>query len=627
MTNDTKEAALEYAELGLAVFPVIPPTGNGEKSSGKKPYISNWQKEATTDKKQVLEWWTKWPTANIGIATGKKSQGLVVIDLDIDNSKGINGYEVLGEWQRTHGELPETWQSITGRGGYHLFYYDTAPYKNRVGVYEGVDIRGEGGYIIAPPSIHANGHRYEWEQWREDGVNVARVDGRVEEFIKGPEPLHEESQSFREPEKIPSGERVSTLIRLIGSLKAKGLENDSIMAAVQAENEAKCVPPLSDQELTKEVFPALKRDWEAERSYTTTTEHGKVTPKVIHSLNMLSMDNVEEKTPEWLIAGYIPRHQITVMAGDGGAGKTTAWCDIAGSVSSGRPCFLERAIPEEFAMREPGKVLFFSSEDSPEYTLKSRLIKAGANLENISTISLKDERFAEIKFNSELLEQLIAYHKPDLVIFDPIQSFIPPDIQMGQRNAMRACLNPLIGLGEKYGTTFLVIVHANKQSGVYGRKRIADSADIWDIARSVMMIGNTAEQGIRYISHEKSNYGMTSDSVLFSINDGKIETKGYTTKKDREFVSESAYNVKQAPAKESAKEFIIETLQEGQKEAAELNELAQIFGISKSAMREAKSDLKKEQIIKMRSIGFGAEKKWYISLVEGAHIPSEKTNK
>ena len=627
MTNDTKEAALEYAAFGLAVFPVIPPMENGEKSAGKKPYISNWQKEATSNKEKITEWWTKWPAANIGIATGRKSQGLVVIDLDIDDNKGINGYETLKEWQNEHGELPETWQSITGRGGYHLFYFDIEPHKNRVGLYEGVDIRGEGGYIIAPPSVHANGHRYEWEQWREDGVNVARVDGLVRKFINGPEPQREESQNFHELEKIPSGKRVSSLIRLVGSLKAKGLENDSIMAAVKAENEAKCIPPLSDHELTKEVFPALKRGWKTERSYTTTTEHGKVTPKAVHSLDMLSINDVEEKTPEWLISGYIPRHQITVMAGDGGAGKTTAWCDIAGSVSSGRPCFLERAIPEDFAVREPGKVLFFSSEDSPEYTLKSRLIKAGANLKNIFTISLKDERFAEIKFNSDLLEQLIAYHKPDLVIFDPIQSFIPPDIQMGQRNAMRSCLNPLIGLGEKYGTTFLVIVHANKQSGVYGRKRIADSADIWDIARSVMMIGNTAEQGIRYISHEKSNYGMTSDSVLFSINDGKIETKGYTTKKDREFVSESVYNVKQAPAKEAAKEFIIESLQEGQKEASELNELAQILGISKSAMREAKAELKKEQIIKMKSAGFGAEKKWYISLVEGAHIPSEKTNR
>ena len=400
MTNDTKEAALEYAAFGLAVFPVIPPMENGEKSAGKKPYISNWQKEATSNKEKITEWWTKWPAANIGIATGRKSQGLVVIDLDIDDNKGINGYETLKEWQNEHGELPETWQSITGRGGYHLFYFDIEPHKNRVGLYEGVDIRGEGGYIIAPPSVHANGHRYEWEQWREDGVNVARVDGLVRKFINGPEPQREESQNFHEPEKIPSGKRVSSLIRLVGSLKAKGLENDSIMAAVKAENEAKCIPPLSDHELTKEVFPALKRGWKTERSYTTTTEHGKVTPKAVHSLDMLSINDVEEKTPEWLISGYIPRHQITVMAGDGGAGKTTAWCDIAGSVSSGRPCFLERAIPEDFAVREPGKVLFFSSEDSPEYTLKSRLIKAGANLKNIFTISLKDERFAEIKFNS-----------------------------------------------------------------------------------------------------------------------------------------------------------------------------------------------------------------------------------
>ncbi|RGV96539.1 hypothetical protein DWV97_08045 [Ruminococcus sp. AF14-10] len=626
MTNDTKEAALKYAAIGIAVFPVIPPIGN-EKSAGKKPYISNWQNEATTSKEKIIEWWTKWPDANIGIVTGRKSDGLVVIDLDIDDNKGINGYEVLKEWQRGHGNLPETWQSITGRGGYHLFYYDSVPHKSRVGIYEGVDIRGEGGYVIAPPSIHANGHRYEWEQWKEDGVGIAKVNDRVLSFIKGLEHHYEEKQGFKEPETIPEGERVNILIRLIGSLKAKGLENDSIMAAVCSENKNKCIPVLTDQELEKEVFPALNRDWKATNNYTTTAVQGKIVKKDSFSLEMMSMEDVEEKAPEWLIAGYVPRHQITVLAGDGGVGKTTAWCDIAASVSSGKPCFLERGIPEEFAKHDPGKVLFFSSEDSPEYTLKSRLMKAGANLANIFSIGLKDDRFSEIKFNSELLEQLIEHHKPELVIFDPIQSFVPPDIQMGQRNAMRACLNPLIGLGEKYGATFLVIVHANKQSGVYGRKRIADSADIWDIARSVMMIGNTAEQGVRYISHEKSNYGMTADSVLFSINDGKIETKGYTTKKDREFVSESTYNVKQAPAKEAAKEFIIESLQEGQKEASELNELAQILGISKSAMREAKAELKKEQIIKMKSAGFGAEKKWYISLVKGAHIPSEKTNR
>lgn len=333
------------------------------------------------------------------------------------------------------------------------------------------------------------------------------------------------------------------------------------------------------------------------------------------SLNLVSMDAVEEREPDWLIANYIPKYQITVMAGDGGSGKTTSWCGIAAAVSSGTPSFLENVIPEEFVTYEPQKVLFFSSEDSFEYTLKARLRKNGASMGNIYSISLKDERFSEVKFNSHFLEQLIEKYRPALVIFDPIQSFIPPDIQMGQRNAMRACLNPLIGLGERYKTTFLIIVHANKQQGVYGRKRIADSADIWDIARSVLMVGTTKDKGIRYLSHEKSNYGPTGDTVLFSIQDGKIQLEGISDKKDREFVSESAYEVNQKPQRNEAKEFILEYLQDGEKLASDLDAAANAMSISKATLKRAKADLKKEGRLKYRSEGF-KEKKFYCSLVK-----------
>ena len=129
-------------------------------------------------------------------------------------------------------------------------------------------------------------------------------------FIKGLEHHYEEKQGFKEPETIPEGERVNILIRLIGSLKAKGLENDSIMAAVCSENKNKCIPVLTDQELEKEVFPALNRDWKATNNYTTTAVQGKIVKKDSFSLEMMSMEDVEEKAPEWLIAGYVPRHQI-----------------------------------------------------------------------------------------------------------------------------------------------------------------------------------------------------------------------------------------------------------------------------------------------------------------------------
>lgn len=336
------------------------------------------------------------------------------------------------------------------------------------------------------------------------------------------------------------------------------------------------------------------------------------------NLELVSMDDIEEKEAEWLIANYIPKYQITTLAGDGGAGKTTIWCNIAAAVSSGKRSFMEEKIPEEFSDTEPGVVLFFSSEDSFEYTLKKRLKSNNANLKNIHSISLKDERFAKVKFNSPFLEQLIAYYRPKLVIFDPIQSYLPADIQMGQRNAMRACLNPLIGLGEKYGTTFLIIVHANKQTGVYGRKRIADSADIWDISRSVLMVGDTSEKGIRYISHEKSNYGMTGDSVLFSIKNGQIENKGYSDKKDREFVGENSVMNCQQPQREDAKQFIIDFLTNGEQEVAELDAMAKAQSISGHTLKNAKAELKKEGRIVYRNRGYGESKRYYISL-----IPSE----
>ena len=141
-----KEAALYYAKIGLAVFPI--------KSRSKQPLTGHGCKDASKDTDQIAEWWDRWPDANVGIATGSISGGLVVIDLDIDEDKGKDGYEVLRRWQQEHGTLPETALSITGRGGYHYLYRDSASWKNRTGLYEGVDVRGNGGYIVAPPSVH-----------------------------------------------------------------------------------------------------------------------------------------------------------------------------------------------------------------------------------------------------------------------------------------------------------------------------------------------------------------------------------------------------------------------------------------------------------------------------------------
>lgn len=336
--------------------------------------------------------------------------------------------------------------------------------------------------------------------------------------------------------------------------------------------------------------------------------------KEIKLPKLVSMEEVEEKEAEWLISGYIPRSNITILAGDGGSGKTTTWCGIAAAVSAGTRAFFD-TVPDEFARCEPQKVLFFSSEDSIEHTLRARLRKAGAKLGNIYSISLQDECFNEIKFDSPVLESIIAQVKPALVIFDPVQSFIPPSVQMGQRNAMRNCLNPLIGWGEKYGCTFIIVVHTNKRQGVFGRNRVADSADIWDIARSVLIAGCT-QDGRRYLSHEKSNYGELGATALFTINEGVAVFEEYTDRKDKDFVGDRDYETRQAPQRADAEQFICDFLKNGKKPTAELDEAGEAAGISRNTLKRAKTDLRKRGLLGIKSEGYGQSKTFYSYLLD-----------
>lgn len=618
MTESMKDWALQYAGMGFAVFPIKP--------RDKTPLTSHGFKDATTNKDMISSWWDKYPDANIAVATGSRSGGLVVIDLDRREDKGIDGYEMLIDWQKEHGNLPDTWQSITGGGGYHLFYRDSAINRSRAKLYPGVDVRGEDGYVVVPPSIHSSGNCYTWEIGPGDGVGITQADNTVMDFLMGSVPEEKEQHRFKMADTIPEGERHNALIALIGSEKARGIGNDAIRQTVRSENQEKCIPPLTDIELEKEIFPALTRDWKVESPYykkdKAVLDSGKYRPVKKHSLDMDILDEIPEEEPEWLIRGHIPKYQITALVGDGGAGKTSAWCSLGAAISSGNPSFLQgNPGGIEIEKVKGQKVMFFSAEDSYRYTLRRKLRKNGADLKNILSMDIADERFKDVKFDSPFLERLIAEHRPALVIFDPVQAFVPPNIKMGERNAMRACLAPLIGYGEKYKCTFLIVVHTNKMSGAWGRKRMADSSDMWDIARSVEMIGETSEPGIRYISQEKSNYGPLRSTILFSLDDEIICYKGMSTKKDKDFVAEASYNTRQAPQKEEAKAFILEFLKNGTKEIAELDEMAKIEGISKNALKEAKAELRKESLTHTWSTGYGKEKTFFISLKD-----SEKTN-
>ena len=143
-------AALSYARRGVPVFPCEP--------GGKRPLTPNGFWDATTDAPRVRAWWGRWPSANVGVPTGEKS-GLLVLDVDPRDG----GRASLAALEREHGPLPRTARARTGGGGAHVFfrYPPEGEVRNSAGwLGPGLDVRGEGGYVVVPPSRTQGA--YEW---------------------------------------------------------------------------------------------------------------------------------------------------------------------------------------------------------------------------------------------------------------------------------------------------------------------------------------------------------------------------------------------------------------------------------------------------------------------------------
>lgn len=151
-------AALDYAARGYRVLPLHSPTdgrctcGNPAcDRQGKHPRTPRGVLDASLDEGVIRSWWWTWPDANIGLAMGG---GRVAVDVDHPAA--------LEVWEAAHGELPPGPRQTTGKGE-HRICACASRLRNRVGFATGMDIRSDGGYIVAAPSLHVSGRRYEWD--------------------------------------------------------------------------------------------------------------------------------------------------------------------------------------------------------------------------------------------------------------------------------------------------------------------------------------------------------------------------------------------------------------------------------------------------------------------------------
>jgi hypothetical protein len=232
--NTLLEAALSYASKGWHVFPL----------KGKIPLTPDGFKSATVNEALIRKWWELWPNANIGIATGAASD-LVVIDID----KKSGGWTSVAELNNEGHFFSTEYEVETGGGGAHFYYeHPGHPIKNKAGLFPGIDVRGDGGYVVAPPSTHESGKPYV-------SLNPAHRPNLLPEWL-----LDKLKEAPKAPPSNADGEvieggRNQWLTATAGFLQRKGVLT---LEGLLAINDEKCSPPLPEREVTR-IFENVSR--------------------------------------------------------------------------------------------------------------------------------------------------------------------------------------------------------------------------------------------------------------------------------------------------------------------------------------------------------------------------------
>ncbi|MEK6705230.1 MAG: bifunctional DNA primase/polymerase, partial [Bdellovibrionota bacterium] len=253
-----KEAAISYARRGLSVFPCHYIAESGSCScnnpacnrAGKHPLTPNGFKDATTDVARICQYWQSNPLANIGIPTGARAK-FIVVDIDPRN----RGDESLAMYETTCGPFSATPRVNTGGGGQHIFLrHPGGVIRNKIGLLPGIDIRGDGGYIVAPPSNHASGRCYEWQPGSGlDDLALAPIPDAFASILtdntaktKQQAPRGENNQAADCDEEIPEGTRNGTLYVLACKLKHLHFDLESSKSALHDHNLRRCNPLLDE---------------------------------------------------------------------------------------------------------------------------------------------------------------------------------------------------------------------------------------------------------------------------------------------------------------------------------------------------------------------------------------------
>lgn len=651
------DAALYYARLGWPVFPCAP--------RGKRPLTPHGCRDGSTDEATIRAWWQRWPEANIGMLCGAKG-GVSVLDVDVERDDAgqviEDGWASLRKLEDEHGELPRTVKSRTPRGGAHFIFRADPPPACKNDFRKGIDVRGDGYYIIMPPSIHPNGGVYAWDVSPEDMQPAELPDWlRPEREAKPVTPAAPLRMSYQVTDDERLRRASAYLTRMDPAVQGAGGHNRLYAAAtamihgfelspaeayelLAGEFNPRCSPPwdLNDKrdrrDFERKIDEALKQPHAQPRGWLLRAPDAQIGDhihgaQVAATLSRQAANGtaaatqarpqrrltvrrgveIDDEGNEYIWRRRLVRGAINVIFSRPGRGKSTLAADLAGHVTLGRTWPDGSPCPR-------GDVLYIKGEGT-DASIRDRMHQAGADPERYVIVGHASDgqtkSMIDLATDIDLVAQVLAdMPETKLVIVDTLDSLYP-SMRMIDNGHIRKCLWPLQELAEAWNLCVVVFAHTNKGGYADPLDRLSGGRAIGGAARSVWYLGKLGSDSDEcYFASCKVNDFVPAPTLAYTIEGDSPDMPGVIRwgavredvtawELDRPEQSNSGSN-----KSDKAAEWLEEYLRDGPKPVWMVNDDAKDAGFGRKAITRAKETLRCEAKKQKGSMAA----KWYLCL-------------